>query len=159
MLSYSKPVQTGHKSYIKVISVICSFTILLSVFAIGMTGVSAASGSTVKTTAALNLRSGAGTSYSSVCLMEKGWTVSLLADSSKGFIKAKAQNGKTGYCSTDFISVKDGLDGMKVTARTTDYLNLRSGAGTSYSSLEVLGDGVDTTVLDNTDNGWIKVKA
>ena len=159
MLSYSKPVQTGHKSYIKVISVICSFTILLSVFAIGMTGVSAASGSTVKTTAALNLRSGAGTSYSSVCLMEKGWTVSLLADSSKGFIKAKAQNGKTGYCSTDFISVKDGLDGMKVTARTTDYLNLRTGAGTSYSSLEVLGDGVDTTVLDNTDNVWIKVKA
>lgn len=159
MLSNSKPAQTGHKSYIKVISVICSFTILLSVFAIGMTGVSAASGSTVKTTAALNLRSGAGTSYSSVCLMEKGWTVSLLADSSKGFIKVKAQNGKTGYCSTDFISVKNGLDGMKVTARTTDYLNLRSGAGTSYSSLEVLSDGVDTTVLDNTDNVWIKVKA
>ena len=155
----SKPVHAGHKSYIKVISVICSFTILLSVFAIGLTGVSAAAGGTVKTTAALNLRSGAGASYSSVCLMEKGWNVTLLSDSAKGWVKVKAQNGKTGYCSTDFISVKDGLDGMKVTARTTDYLNLRSGAGTGYSSLEVLSDGADAAVLDNTDIVWIKVKA
>ena len=155
----SKNRQMGHKSYIKVISVICSFTILLSVCAVGMTGVHAVSGGTVKTTAALNLRRGAGTSYSSVCVMEKGSTVTLLSDSSKGWIKVKAQNGKTGYCSTDFLSVRNGLDGMKVTARTTDYLNLRSGAGTSYSSLEVLSDGVDATVLDNTDNVWIKVKA
>lgn len=155
----SKKTGTGRKSYIKVISVLCSFTILLSVFAVGTSGVSAAAVYTAKTTTALNLRSGAGTSYSAIELMNQGDTVTLLANSSGGWVKVKSKNGKTGYCSTDFLAVKDGQSGMSVTAKTTDYLNLRSGAGTSYSSLEVLADGATATVLDNTDNVWIKVKS
>lgn len=155
----SKKTGAGQKSYIKVISVLCSFTILLSVFAIGTSGVSAAAVYTAKTTATLNLRSGAGTSYSSLGLMDEGESVTLLASSSNGWIKVKAKSGKTGYCSTDFLAVKNGQNGMSVTAKTTDYLNLRSGAGTSYSSLEVLSDGATATVLDNTDNVWIKVKS
>ena len=44
------------------------------------------------------------------------------------------------------------------TAKTTDYLNLREGPGTSYDVIMTLSNGATVTVLDNSDPDWVKVK-
>ena len=43
-------------------------------------------------------------------------------------------------------------------ARTTDYLNLRSGAGVNYSVVRLIGKNEKVTVLDRSDSSWIKVR-
>ena len=44
------------------------------------------------------------------------------------------------------------------TAVTTDYLNLRTGAGTGSSVVLTLSKGVTVTVLDNSNAQWTKVQ-
>ncbi len=44
-------------------------------------------------------------------------------------------------------------------ARTTDYLNLRTGRGTGYGVIEVLDDNAQVTVLDTSDPDWLKVQS
>ena len=43
-------------------------------------------------------------------------------------------------------------------AITTDYLNLRSGAGLNHNVLTVLAKGAVVDVIDNSDGTWVKVK-
>ncbi len=43
------------------------------------------------------------------------------------------------------------------TATTTDVLNVRKGAGTNYSVVEVLDNNTKVTVLDTSNNSWFKV--
>ena len=140
----------------KTAAVLCAFSILLSVLTVSIITVSAASYTAV-TTDALRLRSGAGASYSTIMTMDKGKTVTLLSSSSNGWIRVKEPSGKTGWCSVDYLQVHT-AGGVKVTAETTDYLNLRTGPGTSYSTQGVINDGVTVTVLDNSNEAWVKVK-
>lgn len=140
----------------KTAAVLCAFSILLSVLTVSIITVSAASYTAV-TTDALRLRSGAGASYSTIMTMDKGKTVTLLSSSSNGWIRVKEPSGKTGWCSVDYLQVHT-AGGVKITAETTDYLNLRTGPGTSYSTQGVINDGVTVTVLDNSNEAWVKVK-
>ena len=140
----------------KTVAVLCAFSILLSVFTVGIITASAASYTAV-TTDALRLRSGAGFSYSTIMTMDQGKTVTLLSSSSNGWIRVKEPSGKTGWCSVDYLQVNT-ASGVKITAETTDYLNLRTGPGTSYSTQGVINDGVTVTVLDNSNESWVKVK-
>ena len=140
----------------KTVAVLCAFSILLSVFTVGIITASAASYTAV-TTDALRLRSGAGSSYSTIMTMDQGKTVTLLSSSSNGWIRVKEPSGKTGWCSVDYLQVNT-ASGVKITAETTDYLNLRTGPGTSYSTQGVINDGVTVTVLDNSNESWVKVK-
>ncbi len=140
----------------KTAAVLCAFSILLSVLTVSIITVFAASYTAV-TTDALRLRSGAGASYSTIMTMDKGKTVTLLSSSSNGWIRVKEPSGKTGWCSVDYLQVHT-AGGVKVTAETTDYLNLRTGPGTSYSTQGVINDGVTVTVLDNSNEAWVKVK-
>ena len=45
-----------------------------------------------------------------------------------------------------------------VTAKTTDYLNLREGAGADKKVLLTLSKGITVTVLDNSNATWTKVQ-
>ena len=88
----------------KTVAVLCAFSILLSVFTVGIITASAASYTAV-TTDALRLRSGAGSSYSTIMTMDQGKTVTLLSSSSNGWIRVKEPSGKTGWCSVDYLQV------------------------------------------------------
>ncbi len=130
---------------------------------------STASGTTATTTDALNLRSGAGTTYSILVTMAKGATVTVIDNSNASWTKVQTSDGKQGYCSKQYLklsgtgstgtpSTPTGTNASNTTATTTDYLNLRQGAGTNYKVVVTLSKGVSVTVLDNSNAQWAKVQ-
>ena len=116
----------------------------------------------------LNLRKGPGTSYSVIRTLSKGTAVTVHS-SSNGWSKISV-NGVEGYVSTSFLSSTNPStnsstsNGTTATPTTTMYvtpdagLNLRKGAGTSYSVVKTLSKGTAVTV-HSSSNGWSKVSA
>ena len=47
---------------------------------------------------------------------------------------------------------------ITLTAKTTTYLNLRSGKGVNYSVKTVIPENATVTILDKSDKNWIKVR-
>ncbi len=111
------------------------------------------------TASALNVRSGPSTSYSITTKLYKGNKVEIL-ETSNGWHKIKTSNGIIGWVSSSYISVSSGNTSQtsyKATVTATS-LNVRSGAGTSYSVITKLSKGTVVDVLESASNGWKKVK-
>lgn len=107
---------------------------------------------------ALNVRSGPSTSYSITTKLYKGDKVEIL-ETSNGWHKIKASNGKIGWVSGDYIKVSSGSTSQtsyKATVTATS-LNVRSGAGTSYSIISKVHKG-DTVNIVGSSNGWYKIE-
>ncbi|MGB4590027.1 MAG: SH3 domain-containing protein [Clostridiaceae bacterium] len=120
------------------------------------------------TTANLNMRSGAGTTYGILLTIPKGTTLSVQALS--GSFAKVSYGGKTGYVSTSYLQVvtastpvapvtptvpvapPTGTD----TRMTTGNLNMRSGAGTTYGILLTIPKGT-TLSLQSVEGKWAKV--
>ena len=108
---------------------------------------------------ALNVRSGPSTSYGITTKLYKGDKVEIL-ETSNGWHKIKASNGKIGWVSGDYIKVSSGSTSQtsyKATVTATS-LNVRSGTGTSYSVITKLSKGTVVDVIESASNGWKKVK-
>lgn len=108
---------------------------------------------------ALNVRSGPSTSYGITTKLYKGDKVEIL-ETSNGWHKIKASNGKIGWVSGDYIKVSSGSTSQtsyKATVTATS-LNVRSGAGTSYSVITKLSKGTVVDVIESASNGWKKIK-
>ncbi|MCR8744095.1 SH3 domain-containing protein [Romboutsia lituseburensis] len=128
----------------------------------GGSGEESVSGYGTVTTSALNVRSGAGTSYSIVGKLYKNNSVELVAKSN-GWYKVKLSNGKIGWASADYIrlggsgggSGEESVSGYGTV--TTSALNVRSGAGTSYSIVGKLYKNNSVELIAKS-NGWYKVK-
>ncbi|GAA6382006.1 C40 family peptidase [Intestinibacter bartlettii] len=118
----------------------------------------------VSASVGLNVRSGAGTSYSKLGKLEYKEKVTVLS-TSNGWSKIN-YNGKTGYVDSSYLksTVQDSTNdntnnettGTTKYVNTTSGLNVRSGAGTSYSKLGKLEYKEKVTVL-STSNGWSKI--
>ena len=118
----------------------------------------------VSASVGLNVRSGAGTSYSKLGKLEYKEKVTVLS-TSNGWSKIN-YNGKTGYVDSSYLkstvpgSTNDNTNnettGTTKYVNTTYGLNVRSGAGTSYSKLGKLEYKEKVTVL-STSNGWSKI--
>ena len=123
----------------------------------------------------LNVRSGAGTSYSIVTTLSKGAVVTVLGTSGSWY-KIKTSDGKTGYVSKDYLIVSTATTTTTTTKTTTtttkttttasavktgkvtaNLLNVRSGAGTSYSVISTLSKGTTVTIL-GTSGTWYQIK-
>ena len=114
----------------------------------------------------LNLRKGPGTSYSVIRTLSKGTAVTVHS-SSNGWSKISV-NGVEGYVSTSFLSSTNPSTNSSTSNETTSTptttmyvtpdagLNLRKGAGTSYSVIKTLSKGTAVTV-HSSNNGWSKV--
>lgn len=106
------------------------------------------------TTAALNLRSGPGTTYPVIAVMPKGTEVVQLSISGNW---AQVRYGTmTGYASRSYLVVKGSTQPVEDLRITTTTLNLRSGPGTSYSILTVMPKGAQVKVL-SVSGVWAKV--
>lgn len=116
----------------------------------------------------LNLRSGASLGSGILLIMPKGSTVKVLDNSNASWAKVQTSGGAQGWCSKSYLKISSsapassGSSGTSsqasgLTATTTDYLNLRAGAGTNYQVILTLGKGVTASVLDNSNSGWVKV--
>ena len=114
----------------------------------------------------LNLRKGPGTSYSVIRTLSKGTAVTVHS-SSNGWSKISV-NGVEGYVSTSFLSSTNPSTNSSTSNETTSTptttmyvtpdagLNLRKGAGTSYSVIKTLSKGTAVTV-HSSNNGWSKI--
>lgn len=129
---------------------------------------------TIKTTANLNLRKGAGTKHKSIATLKKGTTVTKTGKTNGKWWQVKA-NGKTGWVSSSYL--KTTKTTVKVNppkpapapapkpASKTEYrwakdvVNVRTGAGTSHRSLGTAKAWEKMEYLGKTNNGWSYVKS
>jgi uncharacterized protein YgiM (DUF1202 family) len=108
------------------------------------------------TTDNLKVRSGPGTSYSVLGLLDTGARVT--GTVTGGWLKF-TYDGRTAYCSAEYIAVSTMPKGVPdsgetKTYTTTDKLTIRSGPGTSYAALGTLEKG--TAVTGTVLGGWLK---
>lgn len=129
--------------------------------------VDAASYGSYVTTSNLNLRASMSTSSRKLALIPKGGKVTLVMKYSNGWSKV-TYSGRTGYVSSQYIKAGGNSNNNITptpstspsygkTARTTAVLNLRRGAGTSYSSIMKIPQNTTVNVLASYSNGWSKV--
>ena len=117
--------------------------------------------STAQTTDYLNLRTGAGQSYSVLLTMPKGTEVTILDDSQGEWAKVRLASGQEGYCSKEYLTAVGSLSTATYgalatgdTAVTTANLNVRKGVGTSYGIVTTLAEGASVTILDSSHATW-----
>lgn len=150
--------KTYKKTWKRWLAMFCTVVMLFVTVPIGDSYGQVEAASTATTTDYLYLRTGPSTSYDKILLMDKGAVVTLIDNSDDEWAKVKTSSGKTGWCSKTYLSFGSSSQNGG-TATTTDVLNMRSGAGTNYSVLQVLPKGTKLTVVDSTSNsGWVKVK-
>ena len=117
----------------------------------------------------LNVRSGAGTTYSKIGSVKRGQTVQIEGSTSNGWYKIKYNNGY-GYVSGEYITnvTTNSSSNANTTSSATkvvytatvntDSLNVRSGASTSYSVIGKVTRGTKVEIVDKMSNGWSKIK-
>lgn len=130
---------------------------------VSQTGSEAVEGQGTITADALNVRSGAGTVYNRLGLLYKGTSVMILEDCGNGWYKISG-GGYTGYVSAEWVKVSGNNDSGSSTATpigtgtvNTACLNVRSGAGTSYSRVGYLYNGNSVSILKDCGNGWYEI--
>ncbi len=107
-----------------------------------------------KTTGSVNIRNGAGTSYTSLGTVASGTDVTVIGTETNGWYKVSLLlNSKqtVGYCSSQYIT-------MLSEGTTTSNLNLRSSASTSSSALTQIPLGKTVSIIGDKNNGWYKVE-
>ena len=123
----------------------------------------------IKVNDALNVRSGAGTSYSVIGSLKNGATVEIV-ETSGSWYKIKYGSGY-GYVSKDYVTVSSSNNNSSSNNTTTtpstsittgiikvnNALNVRSGAGTSYSVIGSLKNGATVEIVE-TSGSWYKIK-
>ena len=119
---------------------------------------------TIKVSGALNVRSGAGTSYSVIGSLSNGANVEIV-ETSGSWYKIKYGSGY-GYVSKDYVTVSSSSSNSGSSSSTTtqsgtikvsNALNVRSGAGTSYSVIGSLSNGANVEIVE-TSGSWYKIK-
>ena len=114
-----------------------------------------------KTTEYVNFRSGPGTNYSSQGIIASGTTITVTDTSNSEWYAVRLSNGATGYIYAEYISMSTGSstsNGEERSAKTTEYVNFRSGPGTNYSSKGVIALGTTVTVTDTSNAQWYAVR-
>lgn len=113
----------------------------------------------------LNVRSGAGTSYSIVGYLEDGDPVTVT--------QTKTVDGQTwgkistGWINMSYVVLDEEAEEPVVKTVTADCLNVRSGAGTSYAIVDYVYEGAQVTILETKtvdgtlwgkiSTGWISM--
>ena len=133
---------------------------------------------TVKVSNSLNVRSGAGTNYSVLGSLSNGAKVEIVGTSGSWY-KIKYGSGY-GYVSKDYVTVSSSSNNSSSnsgssnsgssnnttttpststtgTIKVNDTLNVRSGAGTSYSVIGSLKNGATVEIVE-TSGSWYKIK-
>lgn len=131
-----------------------------------------ASGSshTAKTTAGVHLRSGKGTNFSSVMLINE-YTPITVTDTSDSSWYGVSYNGKSGYISSQYISLSGSTSSEKTenstsapsteaaTAWTTSGVYMRKGKGTEHETVTLLNENTPVLILDTSNAEWYGISA
>lgn len=101
----------------------------------------------------LNVRSSPSTASASIAQLSNGSLITLISKSGSWW-KVEYAIDRFGYCHADYLSTVSASVASVVTNSGT--LNVRSGAGTSYSRKDSLSKGQTVLVL-STANGWSRI--
>lgn len=122
------------------------------------------------TTASVNIREGAGTSYKVKGVLSAGTEFTITGKSESGNWYQLSYNNTVCYISKKYVKLIDKLtqenpiltdEQMEVyaaTGKTTGSLNLRKGPDTRCDKISVLPNGAKVTVVGKFENGWFKIK-
>ena len=129
---------------------------------------------TAKTTEYVNFRSGPGTNYSSKAVIPSGTAITVTDTSNSQWYAVRLANGSTGYIFAQYIKITSTPSATATpaptptpapsdpskeqTAKTTEYVNFRTGPGTNYSSKAVIPSGTAITVTDTSNSQWYAVR-
>ncbi|WP_175419033.1 SH3 domain-containing protein [Acidipropionibacterium acidipropionici] len=119
---------------------------------------------TVYTSTAVNLRSGAGTTYRTYGTLAKGATLTTRGTATNGWTPV-TYNGRAGWVSTQYLTTtkpatstgSGNTSSTGKTVYTSTAVNLRSGAGTNYRTYGTLAKGATLTTRGTATNGWTPV--
>lgn len=141
----------------KFTSFILALILILGALAIPMSAnaatTSSKAGTVSVTSGKLNVRSSASTSASVVSSLSKGSYVTLMSKSGNWW-RVEYADGKYGYCHADYIKTATGTPAtVKISSGS---LNVRSGAGTSYSKIASLYKGEVVIVLSKSGS-WSRI--
>ena len=141
----------------KFLTVILAFILLLSVVFLpkkaNAATLNSKAGAVTTATGALNVRKNASTASNIVTTLKKGSYITLISKSD-GWWKVEYEKGQYGYCHGDYITI---VQGTPVTVATqSGPLNVRSGAGTSYTKIASLQKG-ETVLRLASGNGWSRI--
>ena len=124
---------------------------------------------TAKTTEYVNFRTGPGINYSSKGVISLGTTVTVTDTSNSQWYAVRLSNGSTGYIFAQYLKLTGNASAPTATpapsdpanektAKTTEYVNFRTGPGTNYSSKGVISLGTTVTVTDTSNSQWYAVR-
>ena len=124
---------------------------------------------TAKTTEYVNFRTSPGTNYSSKGVISLGTTVTVTDTSNSQWYAVRLSNGSTGYIFAQYLKLTGNTSAPTATpapsdpanektAKTTEYVNFRTGPGTNYSSKGVIPSGTAITVTDTSNSQWYAVR-
>lgn len=138
---------------------------------------------TAVTTSSLNMRAGAGTNFTVLTVMPAGAIVNLTGQSANGFFGI-TWNGKTGWASAEYLRVSTGtppapttpgptpaptqppkpaptpvppVTSTKGTGITTDSLNMRTGAATTYPVILVIPASATVQLTGRSSGNFLEV--
>jgi uncharacterized protein YgiM (DUF1202 family) len=114
------------------------------------------SGSVRTTTASLNVRKGAGSSYAVLKVVAKGVRVTMTGRTSGGFAELYAGTTK-GWASLQYLRASTGLPVVIGTRTTTAVLALRTGSAASAKSVGDLKKGSKVSITGVTANGRAQI--
>ena len=107
----------------------------------------------------VHLRSGPGTSNSSITVLAVGTKLDFSGETQGRFAKVSSSAG-TGWVAAQYIGPNapsgGGGGGSRETKYTTDRVNLRSGPSTTNRSLGVLAVGTKLDLTGESENGFVK---
>lgn len=164
------------KILVRILCVVLALTILGSIFLVATSVLSVnasvtptANGSGYISDDYVNLRSGAGTSYSVVTCMRENTKITFVDGKlyNTNWYKIKINsNSKTGYVHKSYVTATaTSSSGSSSSSSATgyvnsDYVNLRKGAGTSYSVVTCMRKNTKFTFISTTlyNTNWYNIK-
>ena len=145
------PNHSTKKRRLGIISFIMSLIIIISAITIISAPVSAQTAIIAKTQVNANLRTGAGTEYSRIQMIEKNTYVTIVDKSRYNWYKIKLGDGTTGYCSASSLDII-------TDCKTTDCVNFRSGPGTNYKVYYTLSPSTRLDIISFKNDSWAQVR-
>ena len=137
----------------RIASFILSTAMILGIVFLPFNAYASSAGIISVSSGRLNVRRYGSSNASVISSLEKGIYVTLIAKSGDWWLVEYA-DGKFGYCHSDYINV---VSSEVATVKIdSGYLNVRSGAGTSYSKTDSLLKDAKVIVL-STENSWSKI--
>ncbi len=116
--------------------------------------------SIVITTDAVRLRSTASIeSGNIIASLSKNETLTLLKNSSDGWAYVSRSDGTKGYCSVDYLNADPNGTAVLTGSVNAADVNFRKDMSTSSAVMAVLKKNTEISVIDNTDEYWIKGEA